>query len=329
MKGVSHNYMTSWKIYTQRCCDTRMCAHTHKHVLSTNNLFVLQPIAAANSPTLTATINKLSSSLDNWKTQAERYRSLLQHSYSLDKAGKFKPRIDAVATTYHQRIAQLQSTISDIKEYVSTTGKDGFTIAHWLNGVCSQFDNLDPNVDKLEMAIGKVGEIADYTAKIDGIFQPLQWMLQHYNCTGDVKGIKAQSLGRFQDITKIASKLNNHTKPFYLFNVYIGSTVVRKFFENLSNEVINHYFPVQSVIVIVGDTKQILTDASAAIAQIQNGYLVMLQSIEKIQIGNYQFTYYNPMTKKTKAINNYFFSDAEVVEATQLGKDMQPPSKHS
>jgi len=132
---------------------------------------------------------------------------LLQHSYSLDKTGKFAPRIDALATTYHQRIAQLQSTISDVKEYVSSVGKDGFTITHSLNGVCSQFDNLDPNIDKLEIAIGKVGEISNFAAKLDGIFQPLQWMLQHYKCIGDVNGIKTQSLKHFQTVADFASEL--------------------------------------------------------------------------------------------------------------------------
>ena len=115
--------------------------------------------------------------------------------------------------------------------------------------------------------------------------------------------------------------------PLFQCTYMIGSTAVRKFFEDLSNEVINHYFPVQSITVIVGDTKRVLTEASVAIAQTQNGYLAMLQSLEKIQIGNYQFTYYNPKTKKTSTINSYFFSNAEVSEATQLGKDMQPPPK--
>jgi len=125
----------------------------------------------------------------------------------LDKTGKFKPRINALATAYHQRIAQLQSTLTEIKGFVSTAGNDGNTISKELNAVYIQFDKLDPSIDQLELAIDKVGKLSHFTAKLDGIFQPLQWMLHHYKCIGDSDNIKGMSMKGFQDVVEIARKL--------------------------------------------------------------------------------------------------------------------------
>jgi len=83
--------------------------------------------------------------------------------------------------------------------------------------------------------------------------------------------------------------------------------------------------PVQTVTALVNDSEASVTAASTAIGQIQDDYLAGLQSIMKIQVGQYQFSYYNPKTQKTETIDNHFFSDAEVQEALQLGKDMNLP----
>jgi len=83
--------------------------------------------------------------------------------------------------------------------------------------------------------------------------------------------------------------------------------------------------PVQTVAALVNDTKVSITAASTTIGQIQDDYLTGLQSIMKVQVGQYQFIYYNPKTQKTEKIDNHFFSDAEVQEALQLGKDMNLP----
>lgn len=103
---------------------------------------------------------------------------------------------------------------------------------------------------------------------------------------------------------------------------FVGDPTVQKIFKDLSNQVINHYFPVQSVMTIVGDTETAVTAASATITQTQSGYLAVLQLIEKAQIGTHKFTYYNLKTKVTVTINSAFFNNDEVDEATQLGKDM-------
>lgn len=124
----------------------------------------------------------------------------------MDKTKKFKPRIDALATTYHQRIAQLQSILNEIQGLAKQSGDEGNTIAGSLDSVGVQFDKLDPSVSQLEEAIQKVGELARFAAKLDGIFKPLKWMLQKYKCIGDQNGIKAGSLHSFQMLSDLSSK---------------------------------------------------------------------------------------------------------------------------
>ena len=76
---------------------------------------------------------------------------------------------------------------------------------------------------------------------------------------------------------------------------------------------------------MVKESEAAVTAASTSIAKTQNAYLQVLQSIEKVQIGQYQFKHYNPKTKKTEIIDNHFFTDSEVQEVLQLGKDMNLP----
>ena len=107
-------------------------------------------------------------------------------------------------------------------------------------------------------------------------------------------------------------------------NFYIDSSdpTITQTFKTLFEEANNHFFPVQTVTGLVKDTEAAVTAASISIAEVQNGYLQVLQSIEKIEIGQYQFKHYNPKTKKTETIDYHFFTDLGVQELLQLGKDM-------
>ena len=163
----------------------------------------------ANSPTLIATITQLLSALSNWKSQAEKYCHQLQHGYALDKqlGGKFQARLDALASTYHQRIFQLQAVLSEIKAHAATAGNDGKSVANALEAVCNQFDKVDPYVSRLEGDIQKIAVVSQYAAKLDAIFQPLQWMLKHYKCVGDQDDIKAMTWKTFQLLSQLSGIL--------------------------------------------------------------------------------------------------------------------------
>ena len=84
----------------------------------------------------------------------------------------------------------------------------------------------------------------------------------------------------------------------------------------------NHLMPVQTVEGLVKDSKAAIAAASTAIAKIQNNYLQVLQSIENIRVGPYQFQHYNPKTQKMETIKNHFFTEAEVQKMLQLLKDI-------
>jgi len=133
----------------------------------------------------------------------------------MDTTKKFEPRIDTLATAYHQRITQLQGTLNQIKDLVKKAGDEGNTIASSLDAVCGQFNKLDPSVTQLEDTIQKVGEASHIAAKLDGIFKPLQWMLQQYTCVGDQNNIKANALKSFQLISNLTSE------PPIVSNCYI------------------------------------------------------------------------------------------------------------
>ena len=68
------------------------------------------------------------------------------------------PRIDALATTYHQRIAQLQTILNDMMGLVKQSSDEGNNIAGLLNSVSVQFDKLDPSISHLEEVTQKVGD---------------------------------------------------------------------------------------------------------------------------------------------------------------------------
>ena len=99
-------------------------------------------------------------------------------------------------------------------------------------------------------------------------------------------------------------------------------TVIQTF-KTLFEDVMNHFFPVQTVTGLVKDSGVAVTSASTSIGKIQSNYLQVLRSIEKIQVGPYQFKHYNPKTKKTETINNHFFTEAEVQKILQLTKDVK------
>ena len=118
---------------------------------------------------------------------------------------KFNPHINALATTYHQCIAQLQTILNDVMGLVKQSSDEGNTIAGSLNSVSVQFDKLDPSVSHLEEVTQKVGEVAQYAAQVDGIFKPLKFMLQKHKCFRDQSKIKAGTLKAFQMLTDLSS----------------------------------------------------------------------------------------------------------------------------
>ena len=149
----------------------------------------------------------MSNSLKIWKQQANKYRELLQQCYIKDKDNKFKMRIDDLATTFHQRIAQLQTILNDIKGLVEQSNDAGNTIAESLNKVSIHFDKLDPSISHLEEVIQKMEKVAQFAAKLNGVFKPLKFMLQNYKCIGDQNEIKATSLKAFQVLQDLSSEL--------------------------------------------------------------------------------------------------------------------------
>ncbi len=119
--------------------------------------------------------------------------------------GKFEPRLNALSMTYHQRLASLQSILTQVQDLAKKSGDEGSTIAKGLEAVCSQFDKVDPFVSHLEEGIEKVAQVSHFAAKLDAIFKPLQWMLdQHPKCVGDVSDIKSNSLKLFSSISGIS-----------------------------------------------------------------------------------------------------------------------------
>ena len=95
---------------------------------------------------------------------------------------------------------------------VKQSSDEGNTIAGSLDTVGFQFDKLDPSISHLEEVIQKIGEVAQFAARLDGIFRPLKFMLQRHKCIGDQNGIKAGSLKAFQMLSELSSELYVTTK---------------------------------------------------------------------------------------------------------------------
>lgn len=140
-----------------------------------------------------------------------KYRDQLQHAYDLEKKknveGKFATRIDALATTFHGRIAKLQGMLNQVKDLAERGRDGGSALEKSLDSVTSQFDQVDPHIDQLKGHIQKVAQVSHYAAQLDAIFQALQWMLQEYKCVGDKHGIKANSLEPFKLLSSISGNL--------------------------------------------------------------------------------------------------------------------------
>lgn len=160
----------------------------------------------AESPTLFATIKQLESSLKNWKSQAQKYQSQIQHGYKMDdKSGKkHTAQLDALATTYHQRLGELQSLLGQIKERAEAASSTSHAIAQALSTVSGDFDKVDAYAAKLEDDITKVAQLASWAGKLDGIFAPLKCMLTTYKCVGDDNHIKSTMMKSFQFIMELS-----------------------------------------------------------------------------------------------------------------------------
>lgn len=117
---------------------------------------------------------------------------------------KISTRIDALATTFHSRIAKLQGMLNQVKELAQKARDGGNALEKLLNFVLSQFDQVHPHVAHLTGHIQKVAHVSHYSAQLDAIFQGLQWMLNEYKCIGDEHDIKANSLQPFKLLSSIS-----------------------------------------------------------------------------------------------------------------------------
>ena len=146
----------------------------------------------AESPTLLATIKHLISSLNDWKLHAQLYQKKLQCCYDLNaKAGyKYTAQVNTLATTYHQRLGELQSLLSQIKVQAEIASTTSHTIVHSLSIVSRDFDKIDPYVEQLEDDIASVAQLANWAGKLDGILSPLKCLLTAGKCVGDPHNIK-------------------------------------------------------------------------------------------------------------------------------------------
>ena len=93
-------------------------------------------------------------------------------------------------------------------------------------------------------------------------------------------------------------------------------------FKEIYTKLINEFFPVQMVVILVKDSESAIQAASVTVTKISPDYLQVLQSIQKLQVGKYQYQHYNKKTGKTETIDSHFFSEAEVAKALQLGQDL-------
>ena len=163
----------------------------------------------AENPNLFDTITKMTTSLNNWSKEAERYKKQIIRAYDLDKnfKGKFKPRIDALAKTYHTRLGVLQTKLTQIKDKASTASDNSQSFIKALSSVTADFDKIDPYVERLEQDIAKVAYMSKWAGKIDGVFSPLKSLLQPYTCKGDQSNIKSSALVPFKLIMELDSRL--------------------------------------------------------------------------------------------------------------------------
>lgn len=122
--------------------------------------------------------------------------------------GKFTSQVDALATTYHQRVGQLQSLLSQITKLSTTAGTTSHTIIQSLCVVSGDFDEIDPYVQKLEDDIKGVSQLASWAGRLDGIFSPLKCMLTTYKCVGDENNIKSTQMFPFKTILELSGMIS-------------------------------------------------------------------------------------------------------------------------
>ena len=162
----------------------------------------------AENPTLIATFNQLTSSLNNWKSQAQKYQGQIKQAYTMDEKAKkkFTPKVDALAKTYHQRLGELQSLLSQIKDQATAACSTSHTIVQALSTVSGDFDKIDPYVKRLEDDISSVSQLANWAGRLDGIFSPLKGLLTTYKCVGDDNDIKSTQLKPIKIIMEISGR---------------------------------------------------------------------------------------------------------------------------
>lgn len=83
----------------------------------------------------------------------------------------------------------------------------------------------------------------------------------------------------------------------------------------------NQFFPVQSVDSLVKTGLSNVQKASSTISTASGKYLTTLTSLQKVQVGKYQYQYKNK-AGEVETIDSHFFSNDQVQEALKLGQDL-------
>lgn len=104
--------------------------------------------------------------------------------------------------------------------------------------------------------------------------------------------------------------------------IFAENPTIKRDFKLLFEKLLNEFFPVQSIDSLVKTGLSDLHSASSIISGASQNYLSTLTSLQKLQVGKYQFQYKSKKTGKTEIIDNHFFTEDEVQQALQLGQDL-------
>ena len=169
---------------------------------------MLQSILEAGRLNLRDTTKKVIFSLENYKSQAQRYKELLEKAYMMDinENGSFTSQIDAFATEYHQRLEELQSLLGQIDGPATSASAIGHDIAQSLITMSEAFDKVVPFVEKLEEDIVRISNLAKWAGKIDPVASPIKCS---YKCAR--VGDNSQDTAPLMLILKLTGRRQNST----------------------------------------------------------------------------------------------------------------------
>lgn len=248
------------------------------------------------------TTKKVISSLEDYKSQAQRYKELLEKAYVMDSRenGSFTSQIDDFATEYHHRIEELQSLLSQIEGPATSASAIGHGIAQSLSTVRAAFNKVQPFVKKLEEDIVHISHLAKWAGKIDPVASPIK-------CS-----YKSARVGE-----------SSHAMPplMLILKLTANSDVQDSFMETLE-KTMRDYVPVQNMNDPVKAAMSSIQDTSSTITSSLQEYHSVLKVLHELQVGRYQFKHENKKTEKMETIHNHFFTDELVQQAIKLGNDL-------